>query len=140
LSPNQAAKHGIKINQDGRKRDVFDLLSLPDVRFAEIAAIWPEFGDFAADVVDQLEIEALYAGYLDRQQADIVAFQRDEGVRLSSELPYDEIVGLSAETRQRLLTVRPTTIGQAGRIEGVTPAALAVVLAWVKKDANRRAS
>ncbi|MEO1014548.1 MAG: tRNA uridine-5-carboxymethylaminomethyl(34) synthesis enzyme MnmG [Pseudomonadota bacterium] len=139
LTPTEAARRGVKINQDGRRRNVFDLLSLPNVSFRDVCGIWPELGDLSGDIVEQLEIEALYAGYLDRQEADIVAFKRDEDLKLPADLPYEEIDGLSAEARQRLLAARPLTLGQAGRVEGVTPAALAVVLAWVKRNDARRA-
>ncbi len=139
LTPNEALRRGIKVNQDGRRRNVLDLLSLPNVSFADVRAIWPQLGELSPAIVEQLEIEALYAGYLDRQQADIVAFKRDESLRLRADLPYEEIEGLSNEARQRLAAARPLTLGQAGRIEGVTPAALAVILAWVKRNDARRA-
>ncbi|HXI87424.1 MAG TPA: tRNA uridine-5-carboxymethylaminomethyl(34) synthesis enzyme MnmG [Parvularculaceae bacterium] len=139
LTPNEAARHGLALNQDGRRRSVFDLLALPDVRLVDLARIWPRLGELSRDVAEQLEIEALYAGYLDRQEADILAFRKDESLRLSPDLPYSEIKGLSNEVRGKLLEARPMTLGQAGRIEGVTPAALAVVLAWVKKNGARAA-
>jgi tRNA uridine 5-carboxymethylaminomethyl modification enzyme len=138
LTPSEAAKAGIAINQDGRRRSALDLLALPDVSLADVVRLWPEAGALRKDIAEQLEIEALYAGYLDRQEADIVAFRRDESLRLPADLPYAAIKGLSHEVRARLAATRPATLGQAGRIEGVTPAALAVLLAWFRK--NERAA
>jgi len=132
LTPNEAAKHGLTVRQDGVRRSASDLLSLPQVDFAGLGRIWPELRDFAPDVVEQLEIDAQYAGYLDRQDADVLAFRRDESRALPSSLDYRAVVGLSNEVRQKLETIRPITLGQAGRIEGVTSAALTLVLAHVK--------
>jgi len=109
-----------------------DLLSLPNVDFPALTRIWPELAGTAPDVVEQLEIDAQYAGYLDRQDADIVAFRRDEGRALPASLDYKAVIGLSNEVRQKLERIRPTTLGQAARIEGVTAAALTLVLAYVK--------
>ena len=138
LTPREAERAGIAINQDGRRRSVIDLLALPSVSRETLAPIWPRLGDMTPSVAEQLEIEALYAGYLDRQEADILAFKKDESLKLSINLPYEQIKGLSNEVRQKLIEAQPTTLGQAGRIEGVTPAALAVVLAWVEKKRRGR--
>ncbi len=135
MTPNQAQKHGIEIRLDGVRRSAFDLLSLPGVDFSTLAGIWPELGRFEQDVTEQLEIDAQYAGYLDRQEADILAFRRDEALTLPQELDYTAVCGLSAEARQKLSAIRPATIGQASRIDGVTPAALTLVLAHVKSTA-----
>ncbi len=140
LTPNEARKHGLSLNQDGRRRSVIDLLSLPEVGREALSHIWPQLRGFPPSVVEQLEIEALYAGYLHRQHADIVAFRKDERLVLPADLDYAAIPGLSNEGRQRLAATRPLTLGQAGRIEGVTPAALAVVLAWVRKNPSKVAS
>ncbi|GAB4525119.1 MAG: tRNA uridine-5-carboxymethylaminomethyl(34) synthesis enzyme MnmG [Amphiplicatus sp.] len=139
LTPNEAARYGLALNRDGRRRSVIDLLALPGVDAARLAAIWPRLAALPRPIVEQLEIEALYAGYLDRQEADIIAFRRDESLRLPADLPYGEIPGLSHEVRQKLAEARPVTLGQAGRIEGVTPAALALLLAWVRKHGARAA-
>jgi tRNA uridine 5-carboxymethylaminomethyl modification enzyme len=133
LTPAEAIKHGLAVNQDGRRRTAMDLLALPGVTLRSLAAILPAAGAFRRDVAEQLEIEALYAGYLDRQEADIVAFRKDESLRLSADLPYSDITALSHEVRLKLAEARPATLGAAGRIEGVTPASLAVLLAWVRK-------
>jgi tRNA uridine 5-carboxymethylaminomethyl modification enzyme len=137
LTPNEASKQGLVVRQDGVRRSASDLLSLPQVDFVGLGRIWPELRDFAPDVVEQLEIDAQYAGYLDRQDADVLAFRRDEGRALPSSLDYRAVIGLSNEVRQKLETIRPITLGQAGRIEGVTSAALTLVLAHVK--AGKRA-
>jgi tRNA uridine 5-carboxymethylaminomethyl modification enzyme len=134
LTPNQAGKHGIRLNQDGRRRSVTDLLALPNVSLAELAAIWPRLGEMPGAVAEQLEFDALYAGYLHRQEADIVAFKKDESLRLPADLDYAAIKGLSHEVRQKLIDAAPATLGQAGRIEGVTPAAMVLLLAWIKKN------
>jgi len=130
LTPNEAAKHGITVRLDGVRRTALDLLSLAD--FSALARIWPQLGALAPDIVEQLEIDAQYAGYLDRQDADIVAFRRDENRTLPASLDYGAVSGLSNEVRQKLERIRPATLGQAARIEGMTPAALTLVLAHVK--------
>ena len=139
LTPNEAGKAGIKLNQDGRRRSVTDLLALPNIDADRLAQLWPELAGMAPAVREQLEFDALYAGYLHRQEADIIAFKRDESLRLPADLDYGAIKGLSNEVRQKLIDARPATLGQAGRIEGVTPAALALLLAWVKKNGARAA-
>ncbi len=140
LTPNEAARHGLTLNRDGRRRSVIDLLALPAVGVEDLARIWPRLREMAPAVREQLEFDALYAGYLHRQEADIVAFKKDEARSLPPDLDYAAIKGLSNEVRQKLIEARPATLGQASRIEGVTPAALALVLAWVKKNAARVAS
>ena len=132
LTPNGAQQHGIKINFDGTRRNAMDLLGLPDVKFSTLNKIWPELGALAPDVVEQLEIDSLYQGYLDRQEADILSFRREEGLNLPESLNYGAVRGLSTEVRQKLDRIRPATLGQAARIDGVTPAALTLVLAHVR--------
>lgn len=136
LSPSEAARYGLKINQDGRRRSVLELLALPDVALSRLARIWPEVDAFHPAISEQLEFDALYAGYLHRQEADIIAFKKDESLSLPPALNYAAIPGLSNEVRAKLEAARPATLGQAGRIEGVTPAALALLLAHVKKSAK----
>jgi tRNA uridine 5-carboxymethylaminomethyl modification enzyme len=130
LTPNEAARRGLAIRLDGVRRTALDLLSLTD--FSTLTRIWPELGSMEPEIVEQLEIDAQYAGYLDRQDADIVAFRRDEGRALPASLDYGAVIGLSNEVRQKLERIRPATLGQAARIEGVTAAALTLVLAHVK--------
>jgi tRNA uridine 5-carboxymethylaminomethyl modification enzyme len=130
LTPNEAAKYGIAVRLDGVRRTALDLLSLTD--FPALARIWPELAPLSPEIVEQLEVDAQYAGYLDRQDADIVAFRRDEGRALPAGLDYGAVIGLSNEIRQKLECIRPATLGQAARIEGMTPAALTLILAHVK--------
>ncbi|HYM17579.1 MAG TPA: tRNA uridine-5-carboxymethylaminomethyl(34) synthesis enzyme MnmG [Micropepsaceae bacterium] len=138
LTPSEAKRQGIAVRQDGIRRSALDLLALKGVEFDHIVRIWPELGAFPAEIVEQLEIDAHYAGYLDRQEADIIAFRRDEALLLPDDLDYGGITGLSTECRLKLQLVRPRTLGQAARIDGVTPAALTLVLAQVKSRAVRR--
>jgi tRNA uridine 5-carboxymethylaminomethyl modification enzyme len=132
LTPNEARRAGIVIRLDGARRDGHELLSLPDVTFETLQGIWPELAGLPDGIVEQLEIDAQYAGYLDRQEADIVAFRRDEGLGLPKDFDYGAVRGLSTEARIKLETIRPTTLGQAARIDGVTPAALTLILAAVR--------
>ena len=137
LSPNQARRHGLKINLDGRVRSGRELLSFADVHFADLARIWPELTGVRADVVAQLEIDALYAGYLARQEADIVSLRRDEALALPVDLNYRRVGALSAEMRERLAQARPATLGAAARIPGITPAALTALLGHVRRRDER---
>jgi tRNA uridine 5-carboxymethylaminomethyl modification enzyme len=137
LTPNEAAKHGIAVRQDGIRRSASDLLSLPNVDLAKLREIWPELADIQADVVEQLEVDAQYAGYLDRQEADILGFRRDEAMCLPADVDYREVHGLSTEAMLKLSNIRPATIGQAARIDGVTPAALTLVLGHIRARAAR---
>jgi tRNA uridine 5-carboxymethylaminomethyl modification enzyme len=138
ITPNEAAKDGLAVRQDGVRRKAIDLLALPGVDLARLAAIWPALGAIAADAAEQLEIDAHYAGYLDRQEADIIAFRRDESLVLPDGLNYAAVTGLSTECRLKLASVRPRTLGQAARIDGMTPAALTLVLAHVKARKSAR--
>jgi tRNA uridine 5-carboxymethylaminomethyl modification enzyme len=143
LTPNQAAVHGIALNRDGIRRSAFQLLAYPEITWGQLAAIWAELAETSPRIADRLKTDATYAVYLDRQNADIAAFRRDEAVRLPASLDYAGISGLSNEMRVKLETVRPGTLGQAARIEGVTPAALTLLAAHARRaapDAGRRAS
>jgi tRNA uridine 5-carboxymethylaminomethyl modification enzyme len=142
LTPNEAKRSGILIRLDGVRRNGHELLSLPNVSFDTISDLWPELKWFPRETIEQLEIDAQYAGYLDRQDADIIAFRRDEGLVLPSDLDYRAVKGLSTEAAAKLDSIRPATLGQAARIDGVTPAALTLVLAAVRARAGlaRRAS
>ena len=136
LSPAKAAQAGWAINQDGRVRSAWEYLAYKGIGFAELAIIWPDLAEIPADIADQLEIEALYAGYLERQAADVAALRRDESLALPDSLDYAAVGGLSNEVRQKLEAIRPATLGQAGRIEGVTPGALTALLSHVKRRAK----
>jgi tRNA uridine 5-carboxymethylaminomethyl modification enzyme len=137
LTPNEAAGHGIAIRQDGARRSAAALLALPEVGFEQLVRIWPELADIAPDAAEQLEIDAHYAGYLERQEADIIAFRKDEALILPGDFDYNAITGLSTECHSKLSTIRPRTLGQAARIDGITPAALTLVLAHLKSSRAR---
>jgi tRNA uridine 5-carboxymethylaminomethyl modification enzyme len=109
-------------------------MSHPAIGFAHVSRIWPELREIAPNIAEQLEIDAKYAVYLDRQAADVAAYRRDESLELPEALDYGQLPGLSMEMRQKLQTVRPRTIGQAGRIDGVTPAALTLLAAHIKRQ------
>ena len=132
-TPEQLSAHGVSCKADGRRRSVMDLLARPGTDVGALKAVWPELEAVGPATAEQLEIEARYAGYLDRQQRDIEAFRRDEALRLPSEVPYHSIAGLSAEVRQKLTASQPETLGQAARLFGITPAALAILLRYVKR-------
>ena len=136
LTPTQANRHGLALNQDGQRRSAFELLSHPQIGVRELARIWPGFNQMPRKIAEQLEIDAKYAVYLDRQAADIVAFRRDEGLELPEAIDYAALGGLSNEIKQKLQAVRPRTVGQAGRIDGMTPVALSLLLAHIRR--NRR--
>ncbi|HEY3812140.1 MAG TPA: tRNA uridine-5-carboxymethylaminomethyl(34) synthesis enzyme MnmG [Caulobacteraceae bacterium] len=139
LTPPQAAKLGLNVNADGKPRTLLQLLAYPDATLEQFAAAWPQIGAWPRDIAEQIEIDALYAGYLDRQAADVEAFRKEEDLRLPRDLDYAAIGGLSNECREKLLAVRPATLGQAARIEGVTPGALTALLAHVRKSSPRAA-
>ncbi len=138
LTPSAAAKHGLKVNQDGVRRSALELMSYPGIGFDRLTAVWPELGALSREVRAQLEIEAAYAGYLDRQRADIEAFRRDESLALPLETDYRAVPGLSREIVDKLTETRPMTLGQAGRIEGMTPAALMILLRVATASASAR--
>jgi tRNA uridine 5-carboxymethylaminomethyl modification enzyme len=138
LTPTQAKRHGLALNQDGQRRSAFELLSYPDIGVGDLARIWPDFNTLAPKIAAQLEIDAKYAVYLDRQAADIVAYRRDEGFELPDGIDYAQLGGLSTEIKQKLEAVRPRTVGQAGRIDGMTPVALSLLLAHIRRSKRDR--
>ena len=140
LTPNEAARHGLDINKDGRRRSAFELLAYPAIDLATLRAVWPEIGNIAAGVAAQLEVDARYAHYVDRQEADVVAFRKDEGVAIPIDFDFAAVAGLSSEVRQKLDTLRPATLAQASRMEGMTPAALMLLLAHLRKPPARRSA
>jgi tRNA uridine 5-carboxymethylaminomethyl modification enzyme len=133
LTPAAAAKLGLQVKADGQRRDLIALLACPGVDLQVLAQVWPQIGVWSPVVREQIEIEATYAGYLDRQAADVAAFRRDEDLTLPADLDYRIVGGLSNEAREKLAAVRPLTLGQASRIEGVTPGALTALLAHVRR-------
>jgi tRNA uridine 5-carboxymethylaminomethyl modification enzyme len=138
LTPNEAAKHGLALIQDGPRRTAFELLSYPAIDMTDITRIWPQLGSLSANVAEQLETDAKYDVYLARQAADVASFRRDESLALPENLDYAALPGLSNEVKQKLQAVRPRTLGQAGRIDGVTPAALTLLLAHLRNGQGRR--
>jgi len=133
FTPKEAGALGITVNADGQRRSIRDLLAFPNVTLDQFIAIRPEIADWSAAVREQVEIDAVYAGYLDRQAQDAEALRREEGLTLPADLDYAAIGALSNEVREKLSMIRPLTLGQAGRIEGMTPGALTALLAHVKK-------
>ncbi len=134
-TPSELKNYGIKVNADGVRRSLLDLLAYPNITIDSLLSVWPELVDLPVNVKTALEADALYAGYIERQARDIAAFKRDEGLRLPEHLDYTKIGGISNEVRDRLTATRPATLGQAARMEGVTPGALSAVLAYMKRSA-----
>lgn len=132
-TPDQLCAQGISVNRDGLRRTVLDLLAYPDIDMSDLCRFWPELEGLPAYVCEALQAEALYAGYIERQARDIAAFSRDQGLRLPSGFDYDRIGGMSSEVIEKLKAIQPATLGQAARIEGVTPGALSALLAHIKK-------
>ena len=121
------------LNKDGQRRSAFELLSHPNLTVAELAEIWPRLREYPAKIAEQLEVDAKYDVYLARQAADIAAFRRDESLKLPEDIDYERVKGLSNEARQKLQAIRPRTIGQAGRIDGMTPAALTLLAGYLRR-------
>jgi tRNA uridine 5-carboxymethylaminomethyl modification enzyme len=136
LTPKEAERHGIALNKDGQRRTAFELLAYPNVAISDLAKIWPRFGELAKTIAEQIEIDAKYDVYLSRQAADVAAYRRDESFTLPDDLDYEGMRGLSNEAKQKLQQNRPRTIGHASKIDGVTPAALTLLVAHVKRGKN----
>jgi tRNA uridine 5-carboxymethylaminomethyl modification enzyme len=137
ITPNEAERHGLALNRDGVRRSAFDLLAYPDVQWAGLQTIWPELSAIDPSIAVHLEIDAKYDVYLKRQVADVDAFRRDEGLLLT-EVNYEDVPGLSNEARAKLKAARPRTVGQAGRIDGMTPAALGILAAYLRREVRRK--
>ncbi len=139
-TPSELTRQGLSVNQDGQRRTAMGLLAYPEIDLARLASIWPELADFAPEIAEQIEIDGRYAGYMKRQDADILAFRKDEALRLPEDLEYDQVASLSAEVREKLKQTRPTSLGAASRISGMTPAALTVLLRYVRRQKADRHS
>jgi tRNA uridine 5-carboxymethylaminomethyl modification enzyme len=139
ITPNEAAKFGLSLNRDGQRRSAFELLAYPQVGWRDVIGIWPELSAIESGIAIHLEIDAKYDVYLKRQTADVDAFRRDEGLVLS-DVDYADVPGLSNEARSKLKAARPRTVGQAGRIDGMTPAALGILAAYLRREARRKTS
>lgn len=133
MTPSEAATHGLQLRADGVRRSMLDLLAYPKISWQDLAQIWPEMNDLAPTIRQQIETDALYAGYLDRQSADIDAFRRDEALLLPTTIDYLNLEGMATEVRQKLAAARPVTLGQAARLDGMTPAALTLLLHHARK-------
>jgi tRNA uridine 5-carboxymethylaminomethyl modification enzyme len=143
LSPSEAAKHNLALKKDGHRRTAFELLSYPDISLDHLRPVWPRLGALPAAIAEQLETDAKYDVYLSRQTADVAAYRRDESFALPDDLDYAAVPGLSNEARQKLSAARPRTIGQAGRLDGMTPAALTLLAAHLRRkgrNLGRRAA
>jgi tRNA uridine 5-carboxymethylaminomethyl modification enzyme len=132
-TPEEGRRHGLKLNQDGQRRSAFDMLAYPEVPRERLCAMWPELSPISEATMDQLHAEALYSGYVGRQMADIEAYRKEQNLLLPDDVDYHGIPSLSAELRQKLSRCKPATLGQAARIEGMTPAAISALLRYVKK-------
>lgn len=140
VTPSEAQKKGLPVNQDGVRRSAFDLLSYPNVTYEMLTKVWPELEKLDPAVTEQVATDALYAVYLDRQSADIDALKRDEALSIPDGFDYEAIVGLSNEVKQKLVDIRPATLGQASRMDGITPAALTLILSHLKRQSQRGAA
>ncbi|HML43344.1 MAG TPA: tRNA uridine-5-carboxymethylaminomethyl(34) synthesis enzyme MnmG [Hyphomicrobium zavarzinii] len=138
LTPTEAERNGIEINKDGRRRNAFELLSYPDMTFRRLAEIWPELANFDPALAAQTEIDARYDSYVRRQEADVAALKKDEAIAIPASFDYATLPSLKAELRAKLEAQRPATLAQAGKIEGMTPAALMLILATLKKQIPRK--
>jgi len=138
LTPNEAAKAGLKVKEDGVRRSAYDLLSFNDIDFARLRQIWSELDTIDPDVIEPLEIEAGYAVYMARQEQDAETVRKDENRIIPETFDFSSLPGLSIELQQKLQKVRPTSIGQASRIDGMTPAALTLLLAHITKPSSKQ--
>lgn len=139
ITPNEAARYGLALNRDGHRRSAFELLAYPEIEWAMLQGIWPELSSVDPSIAVHLEIDAKYDVYLKRQTADVDAFRRDEGLVLT-DIDYADVPGLSNEARSKLEAARPRTVGQAGRLDGLTPAALGILAAYLRREARRKTS
>jgi len=133
ISPNEAEKFNIKITKDGVKRSAFEILSREGVTFNKLRSIWNKIPKASRDEEKQIEISAHYSGYLEKQEADILTFRKDENLKIPDDIDYDRFSGLSSEVKTKFKQIRPKTLGQALRIDGITPAAVYLLLSYVKK-------
>jgi tRNA uridine 5-carboxymethylaminomethyl modification enzyme len=140
LTPDEAAKFGLVINRDGRRRSAFELLAYPEVDVAWLRTIWPDIGSIGTDIAEQLAVDARYAVYVKRQELDVASFRKDEAIAIPAEFAFATLPGLSTELRQKLERHRPASLGQAARLDGMTPAALLLLLAHLRKGQAARSA
>jgi tRNA uridine 5-carboxymethylaminomethyl modification enzyme len=136
LTPQEAAKHGVDVNKDGVRRTAYDLLSYPDMSVERLSVIWPDFRSITGKAAERLEVEAQYAVYLDRQTASAAALRREEARTIPQDLDFASISGLSNELKTKLGSRKPSSIAEAQRIDGMTPAAIALILLYIKRGAD----
>lgn len=139
LTPSEGKKHGLNMNQDGQRRTAVELLAFPDIEFNDLEQIWPHLADHDLQVKQQINREAQYAAYIARQEREVLALKRDEAQTIPKEMNFMEIEGLSTELRQKLTKVQPRDLGQAGRIDGMTPAALTLILTKLRQYQRKSA-
>ncbi|HEY2527024.1 MAG TPA: tRNA uridine-5-carboxymethylaminomethyl(34) synthesis enzyme MnmG [Xanthobacteraceae bacterium] len=140
LTPSEAGQYGLALRKDGQRRSAFELLSYPDIDLKDLARIWPAFAAIDAKIAAQIEIDAKYAVYLNRQTADVASYRRDQSLVLPDDIDYAALPGLSTEVRHKLAAQRPRTIGHASRIDGITPAALALLAAHLRRRKPSRSA
>lgn len=140
LTPSEADKFGLRLNQDGKRRTAYELLAYPDQSLVELSRVWPEIAQLTPRAAAALEIEAAYAVYMDRQKADIIETRREEEKTIPADFDFSQLPGLSNELKQKLQRFKPANLSQAGRIDGMTPAALSLLLAYLKKDSSPKQS
>lgn len=138
MTPTEAEGRGLKVNKDGQRRTAFELLAYPDMDVASLRGSWPELADVPPRIAEALEIEAGYSVYIDRQATDISVMRRDEALKIPEDFDYEAVSGLSNELKIKLLKTRPGSLAQASRIEGMTPAASALLLALIRKSGQSR--
>ena len=135
ISPSKVSKYGVKVAKDGVKRTANQILSQRSVDMSKIREIWPEISNVSREIDEQLEINSHYKGYLKKQKADILAFKRDENLKIPDNIDYDSFSGFSSEIKSKFKKIKPKTMGQALRIDGVTPAAVYILLSHLKRKA-----
>ncbi len=138
-TPNELRSHSLSINMDGIRRSAFELLQYNSIGFSDLARIWPELENIPPAIVEQLEIDAMYSGYLEKQEQDILTFKKEEQMMIPEDIIYDEMSSISTELKNKLKTIRPSTIGAASRIQGMTPAAVLALLAYIRKSSAKAA-
>ncbi len=138
MTPNQLTTYDVFVNQDGIRRSALDLLKNPDFKWGKLCTIWPELSGTSLDIIEQLEIDALYSGYMARQETDIQAYKKDEMLQIPTTLDYNDVGSLSTEIRQKLAEARPATLGAASRLPGITPASIVALLRHIKRKPVRR--
>ena len=140
LSPDEVEKLGVRVNKNGKRRSVAELLAYPEISMEILKTVWPQLAELSGTTIEQIEADAVYSGYLERQQKDIEMYRRDENLKIPDDFNYSNLPGLSNELTRKLVAARPETLAQAARIDGMTPAALTLILGLVKRPELRRSA